>query len=348
MPTISAMDPGLRYDDRDAEMAQTRARNQDYMMRQYLQNQQLQAQQSAEQNRMGAQERMFGQELADRAAGRTASYGQATELARIGQQPAMASLDFMRQKYGDERSDTSGTRDYNNALAQFRMNELRGIMGGSSDQTANDAIKAGFKITDPQGYGVARFDSGGSGTSMNDRDRRALRFGLLGIQAPSDPNEQAQEMARKIIAARMASADPTDLGALGQAYQTGDLSKIPVQQKAAIDPAMLQEAIQSQVRSFGEKDAATIGFDPTENDVQDIIRRRDQLAQVYQSQMRLPPDAAKERANFIIEEQVRPNADRWGTEWIARLKEALRGTSTPEPAQMRSPDNIDPFQGGGL
>ena len=311
MPTISAMDPGLRYDDYDSEQAQVRARNQDFMMRQYLQSQQMAAQQAAEQNRLNAdqsrmasQERMFGQELSDRAAGRTAAYGQATELARIGQQPAMAGLDFMRQKYGDERADSAGTRDFQNALAQFRMKELQGVMGGQP---------------------------GASG--MADRDARALRFGLLGIQAPTDPNEQAQEMARKIIAARMANADPSDLGALGQAYGAGDLSKIPTQPKQAIDPSMLQEAVTNAARKFGEKDAATFGFDPTETDVQDILNQRDRLAQAVQIQRRLQPEQAKEYANFVIEQQFSGGlSDRWGTEWIQRLREALRSGSGPAVA----------------
>lgn len=300
MPTISALDPSIRYDDRDAEQAQMRARNQDYMMRQYLQNQQMQAQQAAEQNRLGAQERMFGQELADRAAGRTASYGQATELARIGQQPAMASLDFMRQKYGDERSDTAGTRDYANALAKFRMNELQNVMGGAQQPG----------MVDP----------------MAQRDSRALRFGLLGIQAPTDPQEQAAAFARQIIAQRMANADPADLGALGEAYKTGNLAGIPSTPKQAIDPAMLQEAVTNAARRFGEKDAATFGSDPTENDVADILRQRDRLAESVRIQKRVSPEEAQKYANFVIEQQFAGGLeDRWGTGWIQRLKEALRG-----------------------
>ena len=313
MPTISAMDPGLRYDDQDNELAQRRAQNQDYMMRQYLQNQQLNAQQSAQANALTAQERMHGADIADRGAGRQAAFGmqqlagsQGMDLAKLNQQPQMAGIDFMKQKYADERGDTAGTRDFANTVAQMKLRELQNLdAGGAQPMGAN-----------PQAA----------------RDARSMKFQLLGLNAPTDPQEQAQEMVRKIIASRMANADESDLGALAGAYQSGDLSQIPKTPKQAIDPAMLQEAVGAAAQRFGEKDAASIGFDPTETDVADVIRQRDQLAQSLKIQRRgISDEQAKEAANFVIEQKLLPNADRWGTGWIQRLREALRGQSQAAP-----------------
>jgi hypothetical protein len=186
------------------------------------------------------------------------------------------------------------------------------------------------------------------------RDARSMKFQLLGLNAPTDPQEQAQEMVRKIIASRMVNADDSDLGALAGAYQSGDLSQVPKRPVQAIDPAMLQEAVGQAARRFGEKDAASIGFDPTETDVADVVRQRDQLAQALKIQRRgISDEQAKEAANFQIEQQLLPNADRWGTEWIQRLREALRsGGMMPSaqpaaPARAAAPLGGDSFMGAG-
>lgn len=323
MPTISAMDPGLRYDDADAEAAQARARNQDFMMRNFLQNQQQAAQQGMQQQGMNQQDQMLSRELADRAQGRTAQYGmqqlagnQALELGKQQQAPQMGALDFQKQVYGDTRSDSQPARNFQNAVAQAKMNELQGVLhppmggGGMGDQTAQ-------------------------------RDARAMKFGLLGIQAPTDPNEQMDNFVRQMVLAKAGSADTADLPGLISAAKTGDLSKIPQAPTEAIPLEQVQGSLQSMAGQFGQKDNSMVGWNPTEQDVQAIVQRRDQTAQALRARnRRLTPEQATEQANFMVEEQLRPNAGGMFTGWIKRLQEALHGGGA-----ATGPTSLGQFQG---
>ena len=315
MATISAMDPGLRYDDADAEAAQVRARNQDFMMRSYLQQQAAMAQHQLAQNGYNTQEKIAGMNINDHSLQRNADYGmqglrgnQALELGKQQQAPQMGALDLQKQMYGDTRSDGQPARNFANAVAQAKMNELQGVLhppaggGGMGDQTAA-------------------------------RDARAMKFGLLGIQAPQDPNEQMDNFVRQLVLSKAANADTGDLAGLVNAAKTGDLSKIPQAPQEAIPLEQVQGSLQSMAGQFGQKDNSVIGWNPTEQDVQAIVQRRDQTAQALRARnRRLTPEQATEQANFMVEEQLRPNAGGMFTGWIKRLQEALHGGAAPAAA----------------
>lgn len=163
---------------------------------------------------------------------------------------------------------------------------------------------------------------GGASGAPNQR----VMLALMGVDpnAADDPQDRmVRQAALSALAQRLSSGeiDPQQF----QAAARGDYSGVPKKQVTAISPEMQLQSLQSDVQRFGERDAATFGFDPTDEDVSRIIAQRDQAAQALRAQNpRLSPEQAIEGANFYIEEKLRPNADRWGTEWIAKLRQALR------------------------
>ena len=153
----------------------------------------------------------------------------------------------------------------------------------------------------------------------------------------------AQQLASRLAAGEI---DPAQF----KAAAGGDLSAIPRRQVSAIAPEQQIASLQGDVERFGQKDAATFGFDPVEDDVSRIISQRDQVAQALKAQRpQLSPEQAMEGANFYIEESLKKNGtdQRWGTEWIAKLRQALRGGGA-QLAPQRTMADIDSFQGGGL
>lgn len=154
-----------------------------------------------------------------------------------------------------------------------------------------------------------------------------LAAALMGINPDQleDPQDRLlKQTLAQTLAQRLASGEINP--AQFKAAAGGDLSAIPQKQTSAIAPEQQISALENRVANFGERDAATFGFDPTDTDVADIIRQRDQVAQALKSQRpQLSPEQAMEGANWIIEQKLLPNQDRWGTEWIAKLRQALRG-----------------------
>lgn len=301
-----------------------RAQQRDQMMRAWMQNQQMGAQRSMQQEDMGARERMFNAELADRGAGRQYNGGLQMNMLEMGQKPQMAQLDFSKQKYTDERSDGAGTRDFANLQAQYKAEMLRQAVGGSG---------AGMETQDP----------------MAGQDARAMKFGLLGLQAPRDVNMENQDFIRQIIKAKMAADPNADFAGYGEALKYGNLGAIPQKAQETIPLEMVGKSLSETSKSFGERDAATIGWDPTEDDVSGIVKKRDQYAQAVRARNpRLTPEQAVEQANYIVESEIAPNAGRMGVEWIARLKQALRGQATPGvPPSLARPDDEQAWAGIG-
>ncbi len=200
--------------------------------------------------------------------------------------------------------------------------------------------------------------SGGGAAGGQPIDPKQLRLAMAFMNKDpnllQDPNDNyARELIKSQVAA--GTVDPVDAMA---ALKSGNYGGMPRKQVSAIAPEQQVSALESRVSGFGEKDAATFGFDPTENDVQDIVRQRDQVAQALKSQRpQLSPEQAMEGANWIIEQRLLPNQDRWGTEWIGRLRQALRSGAAPAaqaaPARTggltgpAAPMSNDSFMGAG-
>lgn len=233
MPTISALDPGLRYDDADQEAARMRAGNQDFMFRSYLQNQ-------SQANDNGSRERMLAAELADRNAGRQFEGGLARDLQgtfdqksqaqrgiaelnntglndrtrmTVGPQQTMADLEA--KKYNDQ----AGVGNAVNGLRLQMINDMQKRMGGAAGGAAPGGV-------DPfSGEGSAGAPGAASGGfSFGPGDQRAAMFGLLGIK---DPNAQTDDLVRQALMARVPGADSADLPGILNAVRTGNPKDLP-------------------------------------------------------------------------------------------------------------------------
>lgn len=198
MPTISAMDPGLRYDDADAEAAQARARNQDFMMRNYLQQQATAAQQQLAQNGYNTQEKIAGMGIADHALQRNADYGMQslrgnqqmdqTRLA-VGPQQTLANIEKSKWDAGDPQ------RQYANLLDNALVTKLKATMGSQGGHPGVPQNSA-----NPSALG----DNG----SMMDRIL-AHRAGIDYI-SPLAQQVQDQTMRNRLDAAKTGMSGGTD------------------------------------------------------------------------------------------------------------------------------------------
>lgn len=331
MAIRSALDPSIRYDDADQEAAQSRARDRDFMMRSWLQNQQMGQQRSMQQEDMGARERMFNAELADRGQGRQYEGGLRMNMLEMGQKPQMAGLAEDRRRWDTMREDGAGAREYSNLQSGFRADTLRGLI---------ERMRGGGQGSMPAGGqpGMPGSASAGGGGFMSPQDDRALLFGIMGQGMPRDVNQENADFIRQIIKAKMANDPNADMADYAGALKNNDLGSIPKPQIAAIDPAQLEQSLAGETSQFANQDNKLIGFDPGEEQVQSIVRKRDDLARAYQAKIRgLTPAQALEKANFTINEQLRPFASNLGMDMVRRLQSALQGTAAPA---------ADPYSGG--
>lgn len=267
---------------------------------------------------MGAQERIaqmgnqtqiaMGGTFQDRTAANQA-------LASQQMRPAQTMADLEASKW----NEGAGLRGSQNALTQqVNQAKLGALQGGLSGQGANPRLAAALMGINPE--------------QLEDPQDRMMKAAL------------AQQLASRLAAGEI---DPAQF----KAAAGGDLSAIPRRQVSAIAPEQQIASLQGDVERFGQKDAATFGFDPVEDDVNRIITQRDQVAQALKAQRpQLSPEQALEGANYYIEESLKKNGtdQRWGTEWIAKLRERLRGGGQPAAAPQRTMADVDSFQGGGL
>lgn len=204
--------------------------------------------------------------------------------------PAQTLADLQAQQW----QEGAGLRGSRNALeAEINGAKLNAIRGGLQGAGGNNRLAAALMGVNPD--------------QLEDPQDRMLRSAL------------GQALAQRLAAGEITPAQ-------FKSAAGGDLSALPQRQVSAISPEQQVSALESRVADFGERDAATFGFDPTDTDVADIVRQRDQVAQALKSQRpQLSPDQALEGANWIIEQKLLPNQNRWGTEWIAKLRQALRG-----------------------
>lgn len=269
MATRSALDPSIRYDDADQEAAQGRARNQDFMFRSYLQNRQ----EGLAQQDLGARERMFQAELADRAAGRSHEGGLArdlsgtfdqrsksqmdiasltdagqTERTRMGMAPQQTLADLEARKYGDQ----SGVSNAKNSLIMRLIGDMEKGLGGA-----------------PGGAPMSGAPAGG-GFQLDPKSMRGMQYGLLGLK---DPQAETDSLVRQIMTERAGKVDDADLPAALAAIQGGDPSKMPaaggINQKAMAGYAQAQQAVAPDIQdmyaflrknnwAIGDADQATI------------------------------------------------------------------------------------------
>jgi hypothetical protein len=235
---------------------------------------------------------------------RTAA-NQAQLAAQMRPAQTMADLEANKWKEG------SGLRESGNALTQeintAKLNAIRGGMSGAGG--GNSRLAAALMGINPD--------------QLEDPQDRMVRAAVL------------QGLSQRLASGEI---DPQQF----QAAAKGDYSSLPVKQASSITTDQTLQALDSSVDRFGSKDAATIGLDPGDKDIADLIAERDQAAKAIRMQNpRITPEQATQDANFRIEQRLKPYADRWGTGWIAKLREVMRGGAGGNVSEMGGSEGIE-------
>lgn len=220
------------------------------------------------------------------------------QMAQMQMRPAQTMADLETSKWGEGAPLRNSQNALTTEINGAKLNAIRGGMGG---QGGNQRLSAALMGINPDM-----------------------------LQDPSDKLLQ-QALAQRFAAGEL---DPAQF----KAAAGGDLSAVPRKQVSAVGADQQVAALESDAQRFGERDAATFGFDPTDEDVGSLVRQRDQVAQALKAkQPQLSIEQAMEGANFYIEQKLKNNDTRWGTEWIPKLRAALRSGSTTAPADEGQP-----------
>lgn len=269
----------------------------DWILRKRLQDEAMARGEAQQDEALTAQERMnertlasnerTGGTFAEREAGATARQERAMS-------PQLEALKFQREQAGLERQDAQPGKDYDNEIVRQRMDFLKGG-GGFSDP----------KIAERARYRV-----------------------IAGGDLPSDPVDEVLRQLIPALAAQGAqSGDLSQIPALLNALKTGDAANLPASfgpTPQAIGLEDVKSMAKDRALKFGERDAATFGFNPEQSDVDDLVQQRDDLAKAIKaSQPRISDQDARSAANKYLDEELNKNANRWGTGWIKTARQAL-------------------------
>lgn len=265
---------------------------------------------------LGAQERMQANALAsqrdltgtfgDRTAAQKdllgVQMGGQERIARIGQEVPLAALGFQNQMYQDTRNDGASARD----LAALRD---RAILGVLTQAGVGGSAAAGSGTIDPKlQSGIIRsfFDLG------EDPDQAFTR--------------DLQQSITEQTAKGLASTDPRVRAASAAALRERGLNVpaggIPTAPMEVTPPEALAGDLVSGAERFAQADAATIGWDPTAQDVELLGKQRDDYAAALEARG-ATREAAIAEANRLIEQKLAPFAGKMGTGWIKALRQRL-------------------------
>jgi hypothetical protein len=203
----------------------------------------------------------------------------ATERARIQNEPALAGLKLREREYEDQ----AGVQREINSL---RMDAIRGVRGGG---------------------GLPGMDG------MDDEVRRRMIGGLLGFDAGMTRVEARKERGLDRLEDKlMDERNPERKRAIQAAIDRGDTSVSLPGRTSAYSADQLSQRLGDRVSQFQQQDMdwGLLGGDddPTDEDNQEIMRMREELAQVLVEEREMDPAAARETANQLIREKLKSGA----------------------------------------
>jgi hypothetical protein len=178
--------------------------------------------------------------------------------------------------------------------------------------TAAEIAKANRAKTD-QEYAAAH----GGMTPEEERTTHASTAAALMAAAANDPN------ARTTIPGLV--ADIPGYNSPGAQATVAALS----QQKpvAAADVGDVRNRALNSAGRFGEQDTATIGWDPTEQDVTSLIQQRDELAKaIAVSKPGITPQQAHAEATAELDDKLANYSNHLNAGWVKAARQRLQST----------------------
>ncbi len=294
---------------------------QDFILRKRMQDEALAHEDAIRNQGLSAQERMQATALAAQK-DMTGSFQDrsALEDKRLERtiSPQMEALRQSQSRYDTEHGDTQGKRDFESEILKQRV----GLLSGTP----------GMGFTDPK---------------IAERARYAT---LTGQELPESPEDKLIQQVIASLAGQAAGGG--DIGALKGllgAAKSGDINQIPTNigpEPQARSLEDIQGIATSNAARFAKSDASTIGWNPTRDDINIIVKQRDDLAKALKARTpRISDMQARDAANQIIDEQLAPQAGSVGTGWIKALRQQLGLLPSDEPAAAPTRPNATPMMG---
>lgn len=168
------------------------------------------------------------------------------------------------------------------------------------------------------GLGLQKAEREASGV-LSPQEIRAQRQQAVSTLLPILAAQQTPDATAMIakLAGGLEGVTPDIAAGFGQAFKPKPVT--------AGDPAEIFARGKAKARAFGEQDASTFGWDPTQQDVQGLVAQRDQMAQAILAQKPgVTPEAAKAEATAMLEAELDPNANDINAGWIPEARTALR------------------------
>lgn len=187
-------------------------------------------------------------------------------------------------------------------------------LGGTSDDALMrmailGAMAGGQSMPDVGGYLTQR-SKAASEADLNKLKIKAQEMELAQAQRKID--EEAANKRRSAGAAKPGD-EPTPLA---------PIEEFLAQNKGLTDP------LASRATGFAEQDASTIGWDPTDQDVDSVVAERDNLAGML-AKRGYPREEALRQANLLIQRSVQPNSSDINSGWIQKLLQRIGAAKPP-------------------
>lgn len=154
------------------------------------------------------------------------------------------------------------------------------------------------------------------GGTPPDREQQKFDRGL----AQQKANTEAQLAQMQVDAAKRAVGRENDLNDFNAG--NAPAGKTPMALDQFLPQSGLGANLEQMAGAFGERDAKMFGWDPTEQDVQDILRERDTVVRSLK-QRGYDEKSAREAANRQIQMKLAPNQHDVNTGWIKQLRGSL-------------------------
>lgn len=234
--------------------------------------------------------------------------------------------DIERRKYEEglplRQEEMSSQVDF---LRQLRA-RMGGVMGSPGAQSPGEAgPNPGLPSTSPAG-------APGGGMSPEQMDQMSMYAAILNHKDPGDmvqkqmqrqmlqmALEDAQRKRTKERQAELLGQDPTAARAAAQA--SGVPLEIPKIEDVMSNPEMGPgKTLADMSGSFAQKDTKMFGWDPTDQDVQQVIGERDRLVQILVGRGYPQQDALRE-ANRVVQQKLAPGQGDLNAGWIQKLQQ---------------------------